>query len=101
MRRRPSSLIALFSAALMFGTFLGVATSLAHEPQQPARASQQEQDLDAVKDPASDKDAGKGGAGTHCKLTKECKENYVCQKVGDHKECTPVALKVPKAPVVT
>jgi hypothetical protein len=103
MIRRPSPLIALCSGALMIGTLLGVATNLPRVSVKPAYASEQEPARGKVSDTAKDAapSAGKGGAGTHCKVTKECQEDLVCQKVGDHKECTATAIKAPKHPVVT
>lgn len=97
MRRRSSPLMALCSAALMFGTLLGVATNLPRVQIKSAHA----REPPAAKDAAPEKETGKGAAGATCKVTRDCQEGLVCLKAGDHKECTAAPTNVRKVPVLT
>jgi hypothetical protein len=99
--RRPWSAAVLFTGALLLGTFLGASTNLSHVAIKSAVASEQEGSKSKLKDKDPPATPGKGAAGTHCKVTKDCQPSLVCTQAGDHKECTSPPVKVPEAPVMT
>ena len=98
MNRRSFGLAAMYAGALFVGTVAGGAASVPSvyakaapsASPQPSSASQSPAQAPVRKAPP-----------IQCKTTKECPQDNVCTKVGDHKECTRTQLKVPTTPVVT
>lgn len=94
MNRRSLGLAALYAGALLVGTIAGGAASVPSVYAKAAPIASQEESS-ATQAPAKKKPP------IQCKTTKDCPEAHLCTKVGDHKECTPTAIKPPVAPVVT
>jgi len=98
MNQRSFGLAALSVGALLIGALAGgtarvpsvYAKSVPIASQQPAGDSQEPAQAPEKKKPP-----------TQCKTTKDCPQDHLCTKVNDHKECTPSAIRVPVAPVVT
>lgn len=98
MNQRSFGVAALSVGALLVGMLAGGATRVPSvhakaapiASQQPAGDSHGPAQVPEKKKPP-----------TPCKTTKDCPQDHLCTQVNDHKECTPSAIRVPVAPVVT
>lgn len=95
MKRRSFHLTAICTGLLVMGT-LGAATLPRVYAKAPASAQAEQ-----VPAPAAASEKKKADAPTPCKTTKDCPDQHLCTKVGDHKECKPSAIKPPSSLVVT